>query len=76
MISDPNKEGWVLLGPAPDRMPAAEAVAIIEPPETGFVGPIFCIASEACLTARKTLWIVFNHQCVFHFCPTRVSIRQ
>lgn len=45
----------VLLDPAPDRMPAVEAVAIIEPPGTGFEGPVFCIAFEACLTARKTL---------------------
>lgn len=54
----------VLLGPAPDRIPAVEAVAIIEPPETGFVGPVFCIAVDACLTARKTLWEIFNRQCL------------
>lgn len=55
MIPDPKKKGCVLLCPAPDRMPAVEAVAMIEPPETGFVELIFCIAPEACLTAKKTL---------------------
>lgn len=64
MISDLNKKRWVLLGPAPDRMPAVEAVAIIEPPETDFVGPVFCIAVDACLTARKTLWEIFSCQCL------------
>lgn len=32
-----------------------EAVAMIEPPEIGFEGLVFCIAFDACLTARKTL---------------------
>lgn len=41
--------------PAPERIPATEAVAMIEPPGAGLSGWESIIAFEACLTARNTL---------------------
>jgi hypothetical protein len=44
-----------ILEPAPDLIPATEAVAMIEPPEAGFSAEVFCMALLAYLMARKTL---------------------
>jgi len=47
--------GGLVLAPAPDRIPAVDAVAINDPPDCGLSGPVIIIAFDACLTARKTL---------------------
>ena len=44
-----------ILGPAPDLIPAVDAVAMIDPPLIGFSGLVFIIALLACLTAKNTL---------------------
>lgn len=48
-------EGEDILGPALERRPARDAVAIMEPDECGLEGEVFCMALAACLVARKTL---------------------
>ena len=44
-----------ILPPAPERIPATDDVAMIEPPGEGFSGCEMSIAFDACLMARKTL---------------------
>jgi hypothetical protein len=42
------------VGPAFERRPATDAVAMIEPPGYGFAALVTSIARDACLAARKT----------------------
>lgn len=44
-----------LLGPAPDLMPAVDAVAIIDPPDCFLSAFVMRIALDAYLTAKNTL---------------------
>lgn len=49
-------QAWLgLLAPAPERMPAVDAVAMILPPPRALSALVAAIACEACLAAKNTL---------------------
>jgi hypothetical protein len=54
-----GRRGSYLLGPALERRPAIDAVAIIEPDGEGLEGEVWSMAFAACLVATKTLHVRF-----------------
>lgn len=50
-----ERKGAGVLGPALERRPATDAVAIMEPDGCGLEDDVWRIALAACLVARKTL---------------------
>ncbi len=59
MKENEGRRGSYLLGPALERKPAIDAVAIIEPDGEGLEGEVWSMAFAACLVATKTLHVRF-----------------
>lgn len=62
-----------VLGPAFERSPATDAVAMMEPEEVGFDFEVFSIAFAAYLIARKTLVVLMSWSAMMGLEPTVLS---
>lgn len=62
-----------VLGPAFERSPATDAVAMMEPEEVGFDFEVFTMAFAAYLIARNTLVVLMDWSAIIALEPTVLS---